>query len=202
MSQILEWIDRLLQDFMWRSLAERFSWVDFMTCAFLVLGIIYGLKKGLFAEILETFMTALALNFSIQYFEAPAEGVNHHLTGFRAAHPDTIYSRMISPLDPGVVKFAVFLCVSVIFLLAFYWGVFKLRKVIHTTLIAWLRLLGGALLGALHFMILWSWLAFALILLPTDLAHSFHAESGSITGQFIKKLPSRIQKLLDYAIPG
>ena len=194
MGGIFEWFDHLLQELMWRNLLERLSWVDFVTCFFVIAGIVYGIKRGLFAEFMEMLMTALALDFSVRYFDEPATSIITHFNRYQAAHPDTLYSRMVAAIDPGSVRFTIFVLVSATALILFYMVLNKLKKYIHTTLVAWVRAFGGATFGVFHFLILWSWIAFSLCLLSNNLSGQFRSETGSLTGPFIKELPHKVQK--------
>lgn len=171
-----QWVDGLTQGPFWQSLFGRFLWVDWMTFLFGVVGFISGAIKGLVTEI-GGLVALLVIITSVFFFQPQAQ---IFLAGLFPQIP-------LALLEP----------VGYILLAVASWGLVHLaskvlHKLVHTEVAAPLRITGGALVGTVRFLILWSFISQALLLMPLKSIRRAYGQGQSVTGYSISRLAPRL----------
>ncbi len=180
MDWLFGWIDKILQSYIWTSFLSRFEWVDWFTVAFILVGLIYGAKQGLFrtlAEILELIIVILAV---------------------WAFYPQLAVQlgKLMHTRPTPWIKTAGFFMTAAVCFLAVRFVDSKISKLFHTKLAAPIKILGGALLGMVYAALFWSLLSQGLTLPQIPAINKVYEQGNSLTGKKIKDLAPKIYGLL------
>ncbi len=178
------WTDRFLQSFIWRSVLSNFQWVDWVTILVLILGILYGIKKGLMRELAEILEAVFILFIVFSYYKKLAFFIRDYFPfipdGFA---PAVAFSVLIIPLW---------------FAVAFIDG--KLAQLFHTKTIGPVRIIGGGLLGCFHIFLLWSFISQPIILMPVYRIRRVYEDGNSYTGDKVRTFAPRVYATLSQAM--
>ena len=180
MAWIIDHVSQLFQGMFWRSLLESFHWVDWFTVAFVLVGLVYGIRKGLMRELVEVLELILIIFLVYNYKE--------FFLGFLKSLFPSLSNRFLEP--------AVFILVALAFwfLVAFLDG--YLQKVEHSQVTKGIKVIGGGLTGIFHFLIIWSLISQVLMLLPArSLARSYEPGS-SLSGEKVLGIAPLIQGMI------
>lgn len=174
--------DKLTQSVVWDTLLSHFQWVDWFAGIFLIIGILYGLKNGLIAEIGEILeLTIVIFIVHDQYGQ---------LVHLMTKYMDYIPAVYRPPTAFVVTAAPVFSLVHFIFT--------QLKKLIHADVIKPLKYIGGVLLGAVHLLLFYSFLVQAILLIPShDLKKSLD-KGNSYTGEYIAKLSPAVYEIFKH----
>ena len=147
----------------WRYFFSHFGWVDWVLTAFVLVGIILGLKHGLSQELPRLFETVISLYVTFEYY--------------------TFFSEWLARETPWPESYArIFTFAALGFLT---W--FSLRllfeiggKLVHLEVASPFQMIGGLLLGGLRFFIFYCVVSYLLMLFPLDFIHrSYQVQSWS-----------------------
>ena len=169
---------------------RQLEWVDWLILGGIFLGFIYGVVKGFMREIAEILETA-GLIYSIFEF----------------------YPRIADFLKPSAgptlgpfVGILSFVASAAVFAFVISLADSFLRPILKTTLILPLRLLGGALLGAVHGLLLVGLLLHALTLVPVPQIQSKLSAGNSLFGlramQIIPQIHDRVGRAVTFFRQG
>ena len=162
----------------------QFSWVDWLIFGSLLLGFLYGVVKGFMREIAEILETAglifLVLEFQPRLIRWISPSAGQSLTPF-------------IPLLSFVAVFAVFA-----FAISFVDGF--LRPILKTTLLTPLRLLGGALLGAVHGLLFAALLLSGLTYVPVPRIQADLSPGHSLFGPRAMEVVPRVHHLVSQVV--
>ena len=172
------WADRWLQSVVWRSMLAHFQWVDWSAVIFFSLGLLYGARRGLMREIVEVLEMVFILYCVIEFFTVPETLLNTYLVFI----PNTL----TRPIAFLLTIILVWLAVALIDRL--------FQKLIRTQSPAFLRIVGGACLGAVHFLIILSLISQVALLLPWDSVVKSYRPENSFTGHYLARLAPRIDQ--------
>ena len=180
----MEWfhhfIENIFQGIFWRTLLARFQWVDWFTMAFGLIGMIYGMRRGLMREIIEILELVIIIFLIFTYSPTTTALFDTYL-------PQMTH-RAIQPL--GFILTTAFFWFAIAFIDGY------LRKAVHAKMTGLVRTAGGALFGALHFIIIWSVISQALILMPMPYLTKLYEPGNSVSGEKIKNLAPKIHDML------
>ena len=167
----LDFFRKIYEGIMWRTLLAQFDWVDWFTVGFVILGIAYGSRKGFMREIVEITELLLVIFLAYTYKEIFFSFLKTILPSFT--------NRILEPVVLSV-SLTLFW-----FLVAFLDG--HLQKVIHAKTLPGLKVTGGAFLGILHFLLIWSLISQILIVMPYLKFSKMYEKGNSVSGQSIKE---------------
>ncbi|HLD50669.1 MAG TPA: CvpA family protein [bacterium] len=175
MEGLFQIIEKIMQSQLWRVVSGHFSWVDWITLAFLLGGLLHGARHGLLRTLVkmaEAFLIVYA-TFSYQ------QKVSYQL---RAVLP-FISGNALPAAGFVALAFSLTFLVILIDSRAAQW--------FHTSLAGPVRVVGGAMAGIIFGAFLWSFLFQLLLLLPVkSLRESVNRTSFS--GKFIKNFAPQI----------
>lgn len=178
-------MDQVAQNFVVRMILDHAQWVDWFALLFLVLGVLYGIQQGLMSEIAEILqiMVVIFLTFlsykKLQKFLTPV---------FEELRFSVRFYEGISYILAGMV---IWIAAGLLFKV--------LSKNFHTKAAKPLHYLGGAVLGAFHLIIIFSFICQAIMLLPYRKAQTAFAKEASFTGAYVIDLAPRINQM--FSVP-
>lgn len=178
------WVDRFLQSFVWESILSNFKWVDWLTILVLILGLIYGIKKGLLREIVEILEAVFIIFIVFSQYKKVAFFLGEYFS---------FVPQGFTPLAAFTV-----LTLPLWILVAFLDG--RLTRLFHTKTIGPIRIIGGALLGCFHLLLLWSFISQPLLMMPFPRVRRVYEEGSSYTGDKVRKFAPRVYVSLTEAM--
>lgn len=177
---LFQWFDKLAQSAVMHYIADHFQWVDWFAGIFFIVGVIYGIKNGLLAEVAEIAQIMVVIYLAIE-FDSKVE----YLIRTYLKYISTESVKSTAYIATGGAIWAV---AGLIF--QFF------RRFFHAKLSAPIKSFGGGLLGGFHFLIIFSFLCQAVILLPyREPKKSFEA-GESYSGAMIAALAPRIHGMV------
>lgn len=180
MDWFFQWFDKLAQSAVMHYIADHFQWVDWFAGLFFVLGVIYGLRNGLLAEVAE-----IAQIMAVIYLTFEWDGKVEYLI------------RTYVKSTPADTADAAAYIVTGGLLWAAFGLLFKfLRRYFHAQLAAPLKNGGGALLGGFHLLIILSFLCQAILLMPYSAPKKAFQAGESYTGLTVAGLAPRIHGMI------
>lgn len=169
---IFNWFDQLAQSIVWKSFLGHFQWIDWLALFFVIGGVIYGIRKGLMGEVAEIVELTIVICL--------VHGNYEKLIFFL----DKNFGQLPSESLP-VISFIV-TATLVWFVVAYIAS--RLKSLVHTETSTFLRMLGGALFGAVHFILLLSFLLQALYLMPLRATKKIFELGGSLSGYYLARV--------------
>ena len=164
----------ITQSWFWQYFLSHFGWVDWMLTAFLLVGLILGLKNGASQELPRLVESAAAIYVTFEYHPLISDWLA------RETPCPEAYARVIAF---GFVGFASW------FLLRLSFEI--IGKFIHLEIVKPFQILGGALIGGLRYALFFSFISYLLVLLPLDWIHrSYEVQSWS--GQTLRQIPPQV----------
>ena len=165
-------LDKITQFFVAHALFAHFQWVDWVTVIFLIAGIMYGFKSGLMRELAEILETLAVIFIVFSFYKSLGDLLKTYLKFIPAANSNAI---------------------AFIFLMILVWMLIlyldkQLRKLFHTKLAGPIKAFGGAILGAVHVLLIWSLFSQALLLLPFPKVRKAYEKGNSRTGAYVKNI--------------
>jgi len=181
---IFGWLDRFAQTFIWKSVLSHFQWIDWMALALVMIGVLYGLKSGMLAELGEILGAVIVIYLAHEYDQT--------LAGFIMNLANQ------APEGPTLAISFILVASGSWFLLAFIANRFK--KLFHAKTAVPVSVVGGAFLGGVHILILLALVCQGILLLSiTPLTKAFQPGS-SYSGEFFAHLTPRIHETIQGAI--
>jgi len=182
MDLIMGWFQQMFSSAIWHNLFQNFRGVDYFTVIFLIVGFVYGAKQGLMREIGEVIEVLIVLYVTIHLYESAVSFMK------------TISKQLPLEWAKPTAFFVIMAVVWLIILIIDTYG----RKMMHTQMIAPIRVLGGAALGTIHSMLIMSVVCFGLALVPIRGVKNQFDNGQSITGPLlIKVAPAMHEFLID-----
>lgn len=177
------WLAALTESWYWRYFFSHFGWVDWMLSIFLLLGVLLGLKNGLSRELPRLLEILISLYVTLQYYSFFAVWLAHE-----TPWPES-YGKIFTFL------FVWFLSALVLRLLFEILG-----RLVHLQIAAPFEWLGGLLIGAARYFLLFCMLSYFFILLPLDWTQtSYKVKSWS--GPTMIKVPAKIHETINRFMP-
>ena len=178
MNTLSDWIQRLMQKAFWQTFLQGVDWIDIAFAIFVLIGLVYGARKGLMRELAEIF-ELLIFNFLVyRFFEKIIIVLSNNFPGLSQG--------VTAPAGFILTAMAVGVILTVIDS--------YLKRLVHTQLIAPIRVLGGMILGVCQWVFLLSFISQAILLLPIGSLHKTYLKGNSHTGQWMAKLSPEVYK--------
>lgn len=179
-----DFLNKIMDGIMWRALLSRLDWVDWFTAGFIILGLAYGSRKGLMRELVEVLELALIIFLSFTYREVFVSFLKSILPSFT--------NRMLEPL-------------VLIMTLLIFWVLIAfidryLQKTIHAKTSSGLKGIGGAFVGAFHFLLIWSLISQIIIATPYFNLSQQYDKGNSVTGEKVRDFAPAVHIVIN-AIP-
>lgn len=164
----------LTQSWFWQYFLSHFGWVDWTLTAFLLAGILIGLKNGAGQELPRLVESVAAIYVTFEYHPLISDWLA------RETPCPEAYARVIAF---GFLGFASWLLLRLSFEI--------IGKFIHLEIAKPFQILGGALIGGLRYILFFSFVSYFVVLLPLDWIHrSYEVQSWS--GQTLRQTPPLI----------
>lgn len=164
--------------------AGTLQWLDWVILFFCAAGLIYGIGRGFMREIAEVAEFSVLIYLVMEFYPKVSDLFQGAVKG------------QFSQYLPLVTLIAVSVVVGfVIHLIDSF-----LRRLLSTTLISPLRMLGGALLGAFHGLLLSGLTAQILILAPVERIQTAFHPGGSVLGGKILTVAPRVHQTVERAV--
>lgn len=181
----MEWffniIDAIVRNQVIASLFRGFSWVDWVTILFVLIGLIYGLKQGFFRVVAVALESCFVLWIVFALERKFAAVLTANLAFLKEA---------------SVRPFAYLLLLIVVSIGAIVIDE-KLRGTFHTKLASPLKYTGGAIMGILLLLLYWSLISKFLMLLPVSRLHKPYSEGGSKSGYYVLAMAPKVYKFIN-----
>lgn len=164
----------ITQSWFWKYFLSHFGWVDWVLTAFILVGVVMGLKHGLAIELPRLLETLVAIYVSMEYYSFFAEWLARE-----TPWPES-YARAVTFAALGFLSwFALRLLFEI------------LGRLINLQVAAPFQWVGGLLIGALRYFLFFCLLSYLLTLFPLDFIHrSYQVQSWS--GQTLVQIPVKI----------
>ena len=168
----------------WNAVVAHMGWFDVVTILMFLVGVVFGLRKGL-AKVLQLIVVVMvAETVSIQYSQPAA---------------DFVYARI--PIPFTGLHVVVFLFLALVFITIVYFSFAILSLIATVQFKPAMSRIGGFLLGGVLFILFLSLIAALLNLIPIPFIQAAFKE-GSVTGGPLIELGVQIRDLLVRWIPG
>jgi hypothetical protein len=173
--------DRIIQNRILYAILHGFSWVDWITIAFVCIGLVYGLKQGMFRAMAVCFETCVVLWIVFALEKKFAAVISANLAFLK---------------ESTVRPFAYLLLLIVVSIGAIVIDE-KLRNTFHTKIAGPVKYTGGAIFGVILLLLFWSLVSKFLVLLPITALHTPYGKGGSRTGQFVVSMAPKVYKFIN-----
>lgn len=165
----MEWlsqaIEKIIQSQLWRFVSSHFSWLDWVTLAFLAGGLLYGARRGLLRTLVKIAEALLIAYVTFLYHQKVSRQLHAVLTFI----PDNTLP---------AAGFAV-VAITLVFLIH---GIdSRAAQWFHASLAGPVKVIGGAGAGLLYGFFLWSFVFQFLLLLPPQFSRKI--ERGTSLSQ-------------------
>lgn len=148
--------------------------MDWVLTAFLLIGVVLGLKHGMSQELPRLLEILIALYVAFEYHPVLTDWLT------RETPCPEAYAR---PLTFGLVSFLAWLSLRLLFEI--------LGKLIHLEVANPFQILGGLLIGGARYFLIFALISYLFILFPLDWIHrAYQVQSWS--GPFLTELPPKI----------
>lgn len=183
---LFNFIDQAAQNFVIRMILDHAQWVDWFALLFLVLGILYGIQQGMMSEIAEILQIMVVIFLTFLFYEQIQKLL---LPVFEKVSLPQKFHEGMAYILTGMT---IWIIAGLIYKF--------LRKRFHTQAAKPLHYIGGAVLGAFHLIIIFSFLCQSVMLLPYRKAQIAFAKDTSFTGAYVIALAPRINEM--FQVPG
>lgn len=163
------WWHKLVQSVVWRSFFSQFHWLDWVLLAILVIGLVYGIKKGFWSTLFDVFGNLLIILFTFRYVDIVGGWIAHYL----------------SFLPLAIIPVLAYTCWLVLVWLVTSWIVKRLKKMFTAKTSPLIRILGGAILGGTYFFLTASILCQGILLSPWPGAKEVFNKKTSVSGYYL-----------------
>lgn len=177
---VFQWFQNFFTSYYVQFMLNNFQWVDWFALLFFVLGVIYGIQNGFMSEVMEIVQIMIVIYFVLEYY----------------TNLQSLVRNAIPQLPAESLKGFCFIAMAL-----FVWGIagllYKfLRKFFHTTMAKPLRYIGGATLGGIHLLVIFSFLCQGILLLPFRGLHKAFDPGSSYAGTYMKDLAPKIHDMI------
>ena len=160
----------------WRYFFSHFGWVDWVLTAFVLVGLILGLKHGVSQELPRIAETLISIYITMEYYEFFAAWIARE-----TPWPES-YARIFTFAALGFLSWL---------LLRLLFGI--VGKLIHLEVAAPLQIAGGFFLGGVRYFFFFCFVSYLLALFPLDFIHrSYQVQSWS--GQTVSQIPEKLHE--------
>ncbi len=166
MSSLTQWFHEILQAAFWHAFFTHFQWLDWITFVSVLLGLFMGMKKGLLREMVEIFELLIVITIVFEYTPEIAFLLK---TGW-------------TKISEGYARALAFFLLAVAVLLAVHFLDKIMQNWAHTQMIAPLRMVGGALLGGFHVLLLLSFFSQPILAIPVPAIRHLYQPENSLVG--------------------
>ena len=172
----MEWLSQVIESIVrsqvWRFVATHFFWLDWITVALVLWGLVQGLKNGLVRMLVKS-LELLLIAWVTLFYREPATSLLRSFLSFlpSVALPAAGFVIVALPLT------------AVIFLIDS-----RAVQLFHTNIPAPVRGIGGAAAGVFYGLFLWSFLSQAVLITPVRSVQKDYDNGISVSGRFIKDL--------------
>lgn len=170
--------DKIIQNQIWNYIFGHFHFVDWITAAFVLIGLYYGLKQGFFRCVAVTIETIGLLWIVFSFYQKLGGILLQNLP-------------FIGEVNSRPVAY-IFLLALGGFLTVLLDG--KLKTLFHTKLAGPLRPLGGVIFGVFFLILLWSLAAQICVIWTSLKLNKPFSDGASRTGYQVVKLAPTIYK--------
>ncbi|MBN1687870.1 MAG: CvpA family protein [Candidatus Omnitrophica bacterium] len=150
MQQITKWLEEVYGTVTVQSFLERLEWVDWLAFTFLILGILYGLKKGFLRELVEIAEMVLIVYLVMGIYEKIAAVIRAQTKKIPYDSADAV-----AYIFSGIVIWFVVMVID-------NYG----KKLFHAKAIKPIHYTGGAILGFFHWLLIYSFICLGLSFMP------------------------------------
>ena len=181
---MLDWLfnlfDRIAENVFWKTVVHNFHWVDWLVVIFAIVGILYGLRKGLMSELGGILEICIVIALTHEYY------VNLQF----------YFRRLFSKLPEEPLPAVSFILAGsgIWFVVGFVAS--RLRKVVHTQMAPLLRLSGGAVLGVIHMLLICSFISQVILLMPIPSLKKSYEPGSSTFGAGIARMAPAVHHLI------
>ena len=165
----------------WGSLLESHLWFDWLAIIFVVTGLGLGLKRGLMRELVLIAEFCAIIYVTMEY------------SGFLA---EKFHGNFPEPLL-AYDKFLIFIALAIAAWFAVSFLDRMMKAWIKTEMIAPIKTAGGAIFGCLHYLLVVSMLAQALLLFPSEEVQAAFKPGASRFGGLIAALAPAVHDHMD-----
>lgn len=184
MDWLTNWFHKLAQSFIWKSILSKITWVDWGTGFFVIAGIILGLKKGLLRMAALLLELLLVIFVTLTYFK--------HLAGLMVVLVPALPESWAAPVAYVTTGAGVWFLVALIDEAVGKW--------FHTQWKGPLKQIGGAVLGFIYGLMLWSLISQIFIIGPVPRLKKPYETGNSQTGAVVRQMALKAQLL--FSRPG
>lgn len=183
----MQFILEFLKPYIWQNLYKSMQGPDWFTVLFVIVGIFYGMRKGLMRELVEIFEFVVIIFLTFAYLEIVVSILSNSLS---------IPSEKLAPVAFVLGAWVIWMAVAYLDK--------TLQKLLVSKLPEFIKTLGGTALGVIHLLLIWSFLSQAIILIPSEKTKEVYAEKKSLTGAKVRDLAPRVYRTVaDYIhLPG
>lgn len=181
---MLDWFfnffDRIAQSMIWKSIFTHLNWVDGFAVLFVIAGIVYGLRNGFMGELAEILEICIVITLTHEFY----------------VKLDYLLRRLFTrlPEDPIAAVSFILTGSAAWFVVGFVAA--RLKKLVHTKMTPLLHMSGGAVLGAVHLLLIFSFISQAVILMPIGLLRRGYEPENSTFGRVIARLSPRVHHVV------
>ena len=175
MEWLFDLIDKIVQSAIWHNFLSRLEWVDWFTLAMILIGIIYGAKRGLIREIVEIFELLVLI---LVVFFVKGSLANYLFTKVGMAKQ--------------IAEPAAFISVMLPTWWVIHWVDHLFSKSFHTKLSGAIKVPGGILLGVVHVLILWGLVSQVIFSIPIKSVQKVYQGKNSMSGPFLVEMTPTI----------
>lgn len=174
--------DKIIQNQIWNYIFGHFHFVDWVTVAFILIGLYYGLKEGFFRCVAVT-LEAIALLWVVLSFYKKMGGILFENLPF------------VGDANSRPIAYLILLVLGGI-LMVFIDG--KLKTLFHTKLAGPIRAIGGAVCGVFFLLLIWSMVSQVFVIWPLLKLNKAYTDGGSRTGFYVVRIAPTIYKWMSY----
>ncbi|MDP3919715.1 MAG: CvpA family protein [Candidatus Omnitrophota bacterium] len=180
MSWLFEKFEGFFQILVLDSILAQTQWVDWALLVFVIVGILYGIQNGLMSEMADIVQMTIVIVLVLSLYEGPIYVIQKYLR--------FVPNESVKALGFIVTAVAIWVAIGLIFRL--------LKSLVHTKTAVPLKVTGGAVLGGIHLIMIYSLISQAVILMPMPTITAVYQKGRSYTGYYIAKLAPNIHRAI------
>lgn len=167
-------MEMVTESWFWRYFFSHFGWVDWTLCAFLLVGILLGLKHGVSQELPRLLGMLISLYVTFEFYMILAAWLARE-----TPWPES-YTRVFTF---GIIWASSWFSLRLIFEIV--------GRLMHIEAAKPIQMVGGVLLGMVRYFLFFSFISYFLVLFPLDWIHRSYQVS-SWSGQLLVQVVPKI----------
>ena len=171
MEPIFQLLDKIFASPIWVNTLSRLSWLDWFAAVLLVIGFLYGMKRGFIREIIEILETCVLI-----------------IVVFHFKTDVTAFLQLRAGIPAEFASPVAFLALAIPTWWIIHWIDYRLSKLMHSKLTPLIKVVGGMVLGIVHVSLLLSFVSQVIILIPVQSLRRVFSEGASIAGPMLTNL--------------